>query len=101
MLSPEESNPTLDSIRLLEETHDFPCEVMIKVIGHSQATFVEAILEIVRECQSLGELPAYRSRSTPNGKYIAITLEPPFQSAAEVLALYERIRVVQGVVMVM
>ncbi len=97
----ESSDSIQYSLQLLEDNHQFPCEVMIKVIGRADEAFLNAILEIVRECQQLSETPSYRSRGTPNGKYIAITMEPPFQNAQEVLVLYEKIRVVEGVVMVL
>jgi len=90
-----------DAIRLLEETHCFPCEVMVKVIGHTQGGFVERALEAIRDFLSLADVPEYRSRVTPNGKYTSITLEPRFDSAGDVLRLYRRMQAVEGVIMVM
>lgn len=91
----------LDALRVLQETHCFPGEVMIKVIGHAQEGFLERVLEVMRNGAGMADLPTYRTRTTPNGKYVSLTVEPIFQSAEEVLLLYQRIRVVEGVIMVL
>lgn len=83
------------SIDLLNSRHDFPCEFMLKVIGKDQDDFVQRVLDAV------GGEPAYKTRATPNGKHIAITMEPIVESAEQVLELYARIQTVEGVVMSM
>jgi hypothetical protein len=89
------------SLRLLEETHDFPCPFMVKVIGRSERAFVERVVAAVRQCQQMAADPPFRIRQTPNGRHVAVTLEPHVESAEQVLAIYSRIREVVGVVMVM
>jgi uncharacterized protein len=101
MLESNQDIQKQNSLRILEGTHQFPCAVMIKIIGYADGYFLDDVLAAVRTCQAFAEAPSYRTRSTPSGKYLAVTMEPLFQSADEVLLLYERIRVVRGVVMVL
>jgi putative lipoic acid-binding regulatory protein len=96
-----DSSAQLDAIRLLEETHDFPCEFMFKVIGRAEESFVERVVEAIRVCQQSSEAPSYRLRETPNRRHVSVTLEPQVQSAQEVLLIYACIREIHGVVMVM
>jgi len=37
------------SIELLNETHTFPCPVMIKVIGNNNDDFISRIVKVIRE----------------------------------------------------
>ena len=92
---------TMQSIQLLEATHNFPCNIMVKVIGRTEDGFLGRIIAALRLVQQLDEDPPYRSRETPNGQHIAVTFEPFVETAEEVLVIYDHIRTVQGVVMVM
>ncbi len=92
---------TMQSIRLLEATHCFPCPIMVKVIGRVENDFIYRIVEALRMSQRLNDDPPYRLRHTPNGRHVALTYEPFVESAEEVLVIYEHIRAVDGVVMVM
>ncbi len=91
----------VDAVQLLENTHDFPCEFMVKVIGRTDGEFVARVVETVRLCQELDASPAFSTRETPNGRHVAVTLLPQVASAEEVLVLYQRIREIDGVVMLM
>ena len=90
-----------DSLRLLEETHQFPCPFMFKVIGRADGDFVATVVETLRESQHLADAPPYRTRETPNGKHVSITFEPVVRSAEQVLLIYQRLQQIDGVVMVM
>ena len=92
---------TMRSIQLLEATHSFPCNIMVKVIGRSEDGFLGRVVAALRLCQQLEEDPSYRSRETPNGLHVAVTFEPYVETAEEVLVIYDHIRTVRGVVMVM
>ncbi len=92
---------TLRSIQLLEATHSFPCNIMVKVIGRSEDGFLGRVVAALRMCQQLEEDPPYRSRETPNGLHVAVTFDPYVETAEEVLLIYDHIRTVRGVVMVM
>jgi putative lipoic acid-binding regulatory protein len=90
-----------DSIDLLNMTHDFPCPVMIKAIGKNEADFPMRIAWAIRDALGLEFDPVYRTREAQGGRHIAVTLEPTFDNAEQVLDLYDAIRKVEGVVMVM
>ncbi len=89
------------AIRLLEATHTFPCPYLIKVIGRSDDTFVQRVMEALHSVQQSDCTPPCRTRQTPNGRHIAVTLEPTVASAEEVLEIYRCVRQVDGVVMMM
>ena len=89
------------SIDLLNETHSFPCPVMVKVIGNNTEGFISTIVEAVRSELNLKFDPPIRTREAKNGKHISITIEPRFLKAEEVLDVYARITDIEGVVMVL
>ena len=86
------------SLDLLNATHQFPCAFIIKVIGVDQNDFVSRVVDTLLH---FDPEVTYQTRSTPNGKHVAVTLEPQLQSAEQVLLVYERMRSVEGVVMTM
>lgn len=88
---------TLPSIELLESTHQFPGRFLLKVIGRAEDGFVARVVAAVREQMELESDPPFRVRGTSAGRHVAITLEPHFQSAWEVLAVYGRIGELAGV----
>ena len=90
-----------EAIRLLEATHQFPCPYMIKVIGRAEDGFLSRLVSTVRSVLKLEQDPPFRTRQTPNGRHLAVTFEPSLHSAAQVLAVYEAIRKVDGLVMIL
>jgi len=88
-------------LELLEATHDFPGEFVFKAIGANRAGFVELIVAGVREELVLDVDPPYEIRQTSGGRHLAVTITPHVESAAQVLAIYERIRVVDGLIMLL
>ena len=89
------------TLELLNATHDFPCAFTIKVIGKASDEFVAKVVDTVSTISEATDEIPYTTRATPNGRHIAITLEPTLQSAEQVLLVYARIRTVKGVVMTM
>jgi putative lipoic acid-binding regulatory protein len=89
------------AIQLLNSTHDFPQPVMIKAIGIHADGFEARVVAAVRDCLQLQSEPICRTRLAKSGKHIAVTLEPEFESAEGVLAVYEALRKLKGLVMVM
>lgn len=89
-----------ESIRLLEENHDFPCEFVFKIIGQNTEVFVEEVLSVMRSTHPCFE-PRFQTRQTPNGRHISITVEPVMPSAVEVLEIYRQLQEIDGVVMIM
>jgi putative lipoic acid-binding regulatory protein len=86
------------SIDLLNATHEFPCRYTFKVIGISADEFVARVVSVVRDEIGKSEDPPYSMRSTPGGRHVSVTLEPMLDSAEQVLAVYQRLGQVTGVV---
>jgi putative lipoic acid-binding regulatory protein len=102
----EETEPMQDeryeeSIRLLEDTCNFPCEFQFKIIGSQENDFVQRVVTTVQVALHMQEEPAFRTRETPNGRHVSVTLEPLVTSAADVLKTYQRLRDIEGVVMLL
>ena len=89
------------TIELLNATHDFPCDFVLKVIGVAADDFVARVVRAVCEEIAGGADPPYQLRRTPGGKHVSITLEPTLESAEQVLGIYHRLRSVDGVVLTM
>jgi putative lipoic acid-binding regulatory protein len=88
----------LPAIDLLESTHTFPGTYTFKVIGLAERGFVARTIAAVREELAGQTDPPYRVRETPNGRHVAVTVEPEVQDAHQVLAVYRRLRVMAGLV---
>ena len=89
------------SLDLLNQIHQFPTSVMIKVIGANHPTFVARVVATVRVEVIAAEDPPFSVRETPGGRHVAVTLEPLLRDAEQVLAVYESLRKIEGVVMLM
>jgi putative lipoic acid-binding regulatory protein len=89
------------SIELLEKTHQFPCRFMFKAIGRAENAFVSRVVAAVRDELAHDQDPPYRFRQAQGGRHVAVTLEPTVQTARQVLAVYQRMRKIAGVVMLL
>lgn len=88
-------------LNLLKEVHAFPTTVMIKVIGKNRPEFVRDIVEVAEsQFPARGDVPA-RTRYTLHERHVSVTIEPYFEEAEEVVALYARLREIEGVVMLL
>ena len=89
----------LPAFELLEKTHVFPCPYLFKIIGKADEGFPARVVAVVRE-ELLSEIdPPYRVREAVGGRHVSITLEPIVQSAEQVVAIYRRLGVLNGLVM--
>jgi putative lipoic acid-binding regulatory protein len=50
---------------------------------------------------SFEDPPEYSLREARGGRHIAITIEPLLERAEQVLAIYDRLKVLEGIVMLM
>lgn len=89
------------SLDILNATHIFPSPVMVKVIGENHDTFVARVVSAVRDEMAAESDPPYTIREARNGRHISITLEPHMSDAEQVLAVYDRLRTLPGVLMLM
>ena len=90
-----------ESLNLLNETHDFPTHMMFKVIGKNVDGFCGRVVAAIRNTLELEMDPHFRSRTTTGQRHISVTVEPEVQSAEQVLAVYDRLRCIEGVVMLL
>ena len=79
-------------IEQLEENHRFPGPYRVKVIGENSDTFVAEILAIVRDELRLLYEPRHELKQTPQGRHVSVTLDLTVKSAAQVVALYEKLQ---------
>ena len=89
----------LPPLELLKETHSFPTEYTIKVIGHLRNGFVARIVSLVREELQADRDPPFQVRETSGGKYVSITVAPVIQKAEQILGIYEKLSQADDVVM--
>jgi len=88
-LTEEYDKRTANERRVLEDTVDFPCDFLIKVIGINDSQFVPDMINKV--CEELAILPEniqVQVKETSGGKYVSISLIHHYQSASEVYAAY-------------
>jgi putative lipoic acid-binding regulatory protein len=90
-----------ESLELIRSTHQFPTAVMFKVIGVNEPAFVSRVVATVRDALHSAEDPPFRTRITPQGRHISVTIEPYLTAAEQVLLVSARLRAVPGVVMLM
>lgn len=84
------------SLELLESTHSFPGEFKIKAIGSADDDFATRVVEAASAILPARSDLDYSVRSTPGGRYIAVTLDLNVQTAEQVLAIYAELRTVKG-----
>ena len=89
---------SLPTCELLDKTHAFPCPYMFKVIGKADRGFSARVIAIVRAELAFETDPPFRINEAVGGRHVAVTLEPIVQSAHQVLAIYRRLRVLDGLV---
>ena len=83
-------------IELLESTHMFPGTYQIKAIGAVADDFVGRVLSAVHEEVAAPSDVDYSLRTMRAGRHVGVTLNVAVQSPEQVLALYARIREVEG-----
>jgi putative lipoic acid-binding regulatory protein len=89
------------SRELLESVHQFPGKFVFKAVGRADGEFVAGIVASVRTALEQEFDPPFETRETPAGRHIAVTVVPWVESSDEVLLVYERIREVPGLVMLL
>ena len=87
------------AIALIEATHQFPVDYPISVIALNVDAVVAEVRAAVEEGldQPLGD-QAYDSVMSKGGRYSSHRFKVPCRGPEEVLALYDRLRRVKGVI---
>ncbi len=91
----------MPSVELLEMRHTFPCQYTMKAIGKAEDNFTARVIFAARDELNLDDDPAFRIQTTKGGRHVSITLDPTFESAQQVLALYSRLSQLDGLVMLL
>lgn len=89
------------ALDLLNATHDFPTAVMLKVIGRNENGFTQQVLSAVQLCLELEAVPPHQTREAAGGRHVAVTLEPWFETAEQVLDAYASVREIEEVVLLL
>ena len=92
-------NRTLPTVDLLEKTHAFPCPYVFKAIGKADRGFAARVVAAVREELNFEIDPPSRVREAVGGRHLSVTLEPVVQSAQQIVAVYRRLKMLEGMVM--
>ncbi len=88
----------MPAIELLESTHRFPGPYVFKAIGKADNGFAARLVAAVREELAAEVDPPFRMREAVGGRHVAVTLEPTVKTAEQVLAVYERISKIAGLI---
>jgi putative lipoic acid-binding regulatory protein len=90
------------ALSLLEATHQFPCAYSVTVIAFNQEAVTAAVRQAAYHSQTDAESSAnggdYQSQESSAGKYRSHRIAVNVPDAPSVLALYARLRSVEGVV---
>lgn len=86
---------------LLQSVHQFPGSYQIKAIGVSANDFEgRVVAAAVEELATPSELD-HSTRQTRGGRHVAVTLDITVQTPEQILAIYERLRQVEGLAMLL
>lgn len=91
----------IPSEELLESTHAFPGSFQIKAIGAVHDDFAARVLAAVLEEVAGPSEVEHSIRETRGGRHAAVTLEVTVQTAAQVRAIYARLREVEGLALLL
>jgi putative lipoic acid-binding regulatory protein len=96
-----ERRVSLPPEELLEANHSFPGTYVFKAVGSTANGFAARVVAAVREELELAVDPQHSLRHTAAGRHVSVTLEVEMESAGQVLAVYARIREVEGLVLLL
>lgn len=70
---------------------DYPCDFPVKIFGHTQAGFAQAVLEIVVRHAPDFDASTMEMRTSRAGKYLSVTCVIKATSREQVDALYREL----------
>lgn len=86
-----------ESLRMLNDAHQFPGPYMFKIIGANTPEFVAQIIQAVVVVMGPMAQPNVSIRESAKGRHQAVTLSVGVKDAETVLDLYAAFRCVSGV----
>ena len=78
---------------------DFPATLTLRAMGHNQPGFAERVLSALQTCQPMLSEAALNIRPSREGKYLAVTAQVTVENQAELDALYQALRGVEGLIL--
>ena len=72
-----------------------------KVIGMATSTLLPSVLAVFRKATPDGQEPACSTRNTPAGRHVSITVVAFMQNADDVLDIYDILKDLDDVVMLL
>jgi putative lipoic acid-binding regulatory protein len=73
------------------ELIEYPCDFPIKILGHTQAGFAQAVLEIVRRHAPDFDAATMELRASKRRKYLSVTCVIRATSREQVDGLYQEL----------
>jgi putative lipoic acid-binding regulatory protein len=70
---------------------EYPCDFPIKILGHEQAGFAQAVLEVVRRHAPDFEGASMAMKPSKRGKYLSLTCVVRATSREQLDALYREL----------
>lgn len=70
---------------------EFPCDFPIKVMGHAQDGFAQAIVELLREFDAQFDAATVEMRPSSTGKYLGLTVTVRTHSQAHLDDIYRKL----------
>jgi putative lipoic acid-binding regulatory protein len=92
---------SLPARELLESVHKFPGTFVFKAIGRGEGDFPATVVSVVRSALGLEFDPPFETRETPGNRHVAVTVTPWVETSDQVLQIYEQIREIDGLVMLL
>lgn len=70
---------------------EYPCDFPIKILGHTQAGYAQAILEIVRRHAPDFDSSSMEMKASKRGKYLSVTCVIRATSREQLDGLYQEL----------
>lgn len=70
---------------------EYPCDFPVKILGHTQAGFAQAILEVVRRHAPEFDSATVEMKTSKKGKYLSLTCVIRATSREQLDALYQEL----------
>lgn len=86
-------------MELLKSVHTFPGPYVFKVIGKADAGFLGRVVAGVREALGHDVDPPCETRTSSGGRHLSVTLTPTVADPEQILAVYRRLKTIEGVEM--
>jgi putative lipoic acid-binding regulatory protein len=88
-------------LELLKTQHTFPGPYTIKFIGLAEGNFTERVVASVRAALGSTMDPPYTTRPSRNDTHVSVTLQPIVSTPEQVVAIYEQVKQVRGLCVIL